>query len=161
MRIEPLRNFPVIRDLVVDITDFMRQARPVKPWLIRDEEQTGRRRRVPADARPSSTTTSSSACASTACSATRPARCTALDPDFIGPAAIALAQRYNLDSRDEGDRSGWTSSSTPEGVWDCTFVGECTAACPKGVDPAGAIQRYKLTAATETVKSLLLPWGSR
>ena len=46
-------------------------------------------------------------------------------------------------------------------MWGCTFVGECTSACPKGVDPAGAIQRYKLTAATETMKSFLLPRGLR
>ena len=41
----------------------------------------------------------------------------------------------------------------------CTFVGECSAACPKGVDPVGAIQRYKLTAATQAVKDLLMPRG--
>jgi fumarate reductase iron-sulfur subunit len=46
-------------------------------------------------------------------------------------------------------------------VWDCTFVGECSAACPKGVDPAGAIQQAKLAAAQDAVKSLLLPWRSR
>jgi fumarate reductase iron-sulfur subunit len=49
----------------------------------------------------------------------------------------------------------------PDGVWGCTFVGECTRACPKDVDPAGAIQRYKLTAATESLKSFLLPRGAR
>ena len=48
-----------------------------------------------------------------------------------------------------------------EGVWACTFVGECTTACPKGVDPAGAIQRYKLTAATHSVKRLLFPRSAR
>jgi fumarate reductase iron-sulfur subunit len=40
-------------------------------------------------------------------------------------------------------------------------VGECTKVCPKHVDPAGAIQQYKLTSATDWVKSLLLPWGTR
>ena len=40
-------------------------------------------------------------------------------------------------------------------------LGECTKVCPKHVDPAGAIQQYKLTAATHWVKSLLLPWGTR
>ena len=84
-----------------------------------------------------------------------------LNDEFIGPAAIALAQRYNLDSRDEGEHRRLTILSQPEGVWGCTFVGECSRACPKGVDPAGAIQRYKLTAATAAVKSLLMPWGRR
>jgi fumarate reductase iron-sulfur subunit len=84
-----------------------------------------------------------------------------LDPQFIGPAAIALAQRYNLDSRDQGSRDRLEVLSTEEGVWGCTFVGECTRACPKHVDPAGAIQRYKLTAALESLKSFLLPRGAR
>ena len=84
-----------------------------------------------------------------------------LDEKFLGPAAIALAQRYNLDSRDDGERERLTILSQPEGVWGCTYVGECSRACPKGVDPAGAIQRYKLTAATAAVKSLLMPWGRR
>jgi fumarate reductase iron-sulfur subunit len=83
-----------------------------------------------------------------------------LEPEFVGPAAIALAQRYNMDSRDDGQRERLTVLSQPEGIWDCTYVGECSRACPKGVDPAGAIQRYKVTAATEAVKSLLMPWRS-
>jgi fumarate reductase iron-sulfur subunit len=85
----------------------------------------------------------------------------ALDPDFIGPAAIALAQRYNLDSRDEGAADRRDVLNSAAGVWACTLVGECTSACPKGVDPAGAIQRYKLTAATQSLKDLLWPRGAR
>jgi fumarate reductase iron-sulfur subunit len=84
-----------------------------------------------------------------------------LDPLFTGPAAIALAQRYNMDSRDEGARERMDILSQHEGIWACTFVGECTKACPKNVDPAGAIQQYKLTAAKEWFKSLLVPWGAK
>src|SRR5215211_5937395 len=40
IRVEPLRNFPVIRDLVVEIGDFMRKLPRVKPWIIREEEQS-------------------------------------------------------------------------------------------------------------------------
>jgi fumarate reductase iron-sulfur subunit len=85
----------------------------------------------------------------------------AIQPDFLGPAAITLAQRYNLDSRDQGAHQRLDVLATAEGVWACTYVGECTSACPKGVDPASAIQRYKLTAATQTLRSLLLPRGAR
>jgi fumarate reductase iron-sulfur subunit len=49
--------------------------------------------------------------------------------------------------------------STDEGIWSCTFVGECTKVCPKGVDPAGAIQRYKVAGATDWWKSLVMPYG--
>ena len=84
-----------------------------------------------------------------------------LDESFIGPAAIALAQRYNLDSRDEGESQRLEVLSQHEGIWDCTFVGECTKVCPKKVDPAGAIQQYKITATKDYFKSLLMPWGSK
>ena len=80
-----------------------------------------------------------------------------LDPEFIGPAAIALAQRYNLDSRDQGARQRREILSKHVGIWSCTFVGECTKVCPKHVDPAGAIQRYKLSSAMEWVKDFVMP----
>ena len=82
-------------------------------------------------------------------------------PHFIGPAVIALAQRYNLDSRDEGSAERMAVLSEHDGIWGCTFVGECTKVCPKHVDPAGAIQRYKLTAAVDTVKAFFMPRGAQ
>jgi len=63
----------------------------------------------------------------------------ALEPVFLGPAAIAIAQRYNLDSRDEGSSKRIDALSAPDGVWGCTSVGECTSVCPEGDDPAGAV----------------------
>jgi fumarate reductase iron-sulfur subunit len=80
-----------------------------------------------------------------------------LDPVFVGPAAIALAQRYNLDSRDQGSEARTTLLAHPDGIWGCTFVGECTRVCPKHVDPAGAIQQYKIQSALGWVKALVRP----
>jgi fumarate reductase iron-sulfur subunit len=84
-----------------------------------------------------------------------------LEPGFVGPAAIALAQRYNLDNRDQGRTERNKILAEDEGVYECTFVGECSTVCPKSVDPAGAIQRYKASVAAEWWKSLLLPWRGR
>jgi fumarate reductase iron-sulfur subunit len=158
--IEPLANFPVIRDLVVELTDFMRKLKAVQPWLIREDEQPvadGEYLQTPAQLEEYKQFSMCINCM--LCYSACPVY--GLDEDFLGPAAIALAQRYNLDSRDEGEHRRLTVLSQPQGVWGCTFVGECSRACPKGVDPAGAIQRYKLTAATAAVKSLLMPWGQR
>ena len=83
-----------------------------------------------------------------------------LEPSFIGPAATALAQRYNLDSRDQGAADRLAILSDDDGMWQCTFVGECSDVCPKNVDPSGAIQRYKLTGAVSWFKSIL-PWASK
>ncbi|WP_433685266.1 succinate dehydrogenase/fumarate reductase iron-sulfur subunit [Nocardia sp. CA-119907] len=160
VRVEPLRNFPVIRDLVIEISDFMHKLTAVEPWLIRNEHRPldeGEYLQTPSemdDYKKYSMCINCMLCYS-ACPVF------ALEPEFIGPAAIALAQRYNLDSRDEGAADRHDVLASAEGVWSCTFVGECTTACPKGVDPAGAIQRYKLTAATQSLRDFLMPWRAR
>ncbi len=160
IRVEPLRNFPVVRDLVVEMGDFMRKLTRVMPWVIRTEERAlaeGEHLQTPEQLDEYKQYSMCINCM--LCYSACPVY--GLDPQFIGPAAIALAQRYNLDSRDQGSRDRLEVLSTEEGVWGCTFVGECTRACPKHVDPAGAIQRYKLTAALESLKSFLLPRGAR
>jgi fumarate reductase iron-sulfur subunit len=160
VRIEPLRGFPVVRDLVGDIQDFVDKLKSVKPWIIREEEKPpseGEYLQTPeqlADYEQYSMCINCMLCYS-ACPVY------ALEPDFIGPAAIALAQRYNLDSRDEGSAERMELLSRHEGLWSCTFVGECSVVCPKKVDPAGAIQRYKVEATAEWFKSSLMPWSKR
>ena len=160
VRVEPLANFPIVRDLVVEINDFMLKLRRVKPWLLRNEDKPldeGEYLQTPDeldDYKKYSLCINCMLCYS-ACPIY------GLEPEFLGPAVIALAQRYNLDSRDEGAHQRLDVLSTDEGVWACTYVGECTSACPKGVDPAGAIQRYKLIAAKESMLDLLWPRGAR
>jgi fumarate reductase iron-sulfur subunit len=160
VRVEPLANFPLIRDLVVEIGDFLRKLPKVKPWIVRDADQPiseGEYLQTPEQLEEYKQYSMCINCM--LCYSACPVY--GLDPDFIGPAAIALAQRYNLDSRDQGASERLDLLIHPDGIWGCTFVGECTRACPKDVDPAGAIQRYKLTAAMQSVKALLLPRGAR
>ena len=160
IRVEPLLNFPVVRDLVIEMTDFMAKLAEVKPWVIRRDEKPlseGEYRQTPEEL---DTYKQFSMCINCMlCYAACPVY--GLDPHFIGPAAIALAQRYNMDSRDQGAAQRLHVLSQHEGIWGCTFVGECTKVCPKNVDPAGAIQQYKLTATKEWFKSLLMPWSAR
>jgi succinate dehydrogenase iron-sulfur subunit len=160
VRVEPMNNFPVVRDLIVDISDFMNKLPQVKPWIIRDDEQPAEDREYLQTPQELDAYKQFSMCINCMlCYAACPIY--GLDPDFIGPAAIALAERYDLDSRDRGARERLDVLIEHEGVWGCTFVGECTTVCPKHVDPAGAIQRYKLKAAAESVKAFLLPRGAR
>jgi fumarate reductase iron-sulfur subunit len=84
-----------------------------------------------------------------------------LDPSFTGPAALALAERYNLDSRDQGSAERTDVLSQHDGIWDCTVIGECSVVCPKHVDPSLAIQQYKITATTDWFKTWLMPWGNK
>jgi fumarate reductase iron-sulfur subunit len=159
VRVEPLRYFPVVRDLVVEMSDFMTKFRKVKPWLIRKKEKPIAEGELLQTPQQLENFKQFSMCINcTLCYAACPVY--GLDPFFLGPAAIATAQRYNLDSRDQGSAERMDILAQHEGIWGCTFVGECTKACPKNVDPAGSIQQYKLTAALHWFKSLLMPRAS-
>jgi len=160
VRVEPLKGFPVIRDLVGDVTDFMQKLRRVKPWLVRDAEAAPSEGEYLQTPEQLSDYKSYSMCINCLlCYAACPIY--ELEPDFIGPAAIALAQRYNFDSRDQGTQERMDVLSQHDGIWSCTFVGECSTVCPKHVDPAGAIQRYKVSATVDWFKSILMPRSRR
>jgi fumarate reductase iron-sulfur subunit len=160
VRIEPLANFPIERDLVIVLDDFMQKLTSVKPWIIREAEKSlseGEYSQTPAELARYKQFTMCINCM--LCYAACPVY--ALDTHFLGPAAIALAQRYNLDSRDQGRRQREEVIASHEGIWDCTYVGECTLVCPADVDPAGAIQQAKLASSLDWVKSVLVPWGGQ
>jgi len=160
VRVEPLRYFPVIRDLVIEWTDFLEKLKSVNPWIVRDQEKPlseGEHLQTPAQLDAYKQFSMCINCM--LCYAACPVY--GLDSLFTGPAAIALAQRYNLDSRDQGAAQRMDVLSQHEGIWGCTFVGECTKVCPKHVDPAGAIQQYKMAAAIDRFQSLLMPWRER
>lgn len=154
IRVEPLAHFPVVRDLVVEVTDFMTKLKDVKPWMIRETEKPlsdGEYRQTPEELADFKQYTMCINCM--LCYSACPVY--GLEPGFTGPAAIALAQRYNMDNRDQGNEERMELLSSDEGIWSCTMVGECSEVCPKDVDPAGAIQRYKLAGAADWWKSLI------
>src|SRR5487761_1462229 len=154
--VEPLANFAILRDLVVDISDFMQKLPQVQPWIVRKDEaqsEDGEYRQTPEQIDLYHQFSSCINCM--LCYSACPVY--ALDPGFLGLAAIALARRYSLDSRDQGGRERLAAIASSEGIWECTFVGECSVVCPKGVDPAKAIQQSKVDA----VLGLLLPFPRR
>jgi fumarate reductase iron-sulfur subunit len=160
VRVEPLRYFPIVRDLVIDMTDFMDKLQSVKPWIIRGEDKPLSQGEYLQTPEQLDIYKQFSMCINCMlCYAACPVY--GLDPQFVGPAAIALAQRYNKDSRDQGTSQRLDMLSQHEGIWGCTFVGECSKVCPKEVDPAGAIQQYKLTATKEWFKAFLMPWSAK
>jgi fumarate reductase iron-sulfur subunit len=158
--VEPLEGFPVVRDLMVDMTGFMEKLRTVKPWIIRDTEasiESGEYLQSPDQVDRFKQFSMCINCM--LCYAACPV--VGKDPEFLGPAVLALAHRYNQDSRDEGWQERHQSIAVDWGLWDCTFIGECSVVCPKGVDPAAAIQREKVAKTTDAMLSLMLPFGGR
>ncbi len=159
IRVEPLVNFPVERDLVIDMDGFMEKLQTVKPWIIRDDTDQTDEEYLQTPFQLTAFKQFSMCINCMLCYSA----CPELDgdPEFLGPAAIALAHRYNLDSRDQGTDERQDIIGSEEGVWGCAFVGECTEVCPKNVDPAGAIQQAKVAATKAWYKRVLLPWGKR
>ncbi|MDX1618133.1 MAG: succinate dehydrogenase iron-sulfur subunit [Balneolaceae bacterium] len=160
IRIDPLSYFDIIRDLVVETDGFMEKLKRVKPWLITDFEKPlseGEYLQTPEQKEAYHQYSMCINCM--LCYAACPV--VGLEPEFVGPAAIALSQRYNYDSRDEGTGERNEELLAEGGIYSCTLVGECSEVCPKAVDPAGAIQRYKVRGASEWWKSVLVPWGDR
>ena len=153
VRVGPLANLDVTRDLVV-VQSRMMQALPVvKSWLIpaapppEDEEYL----QTPAQLERFRHLSMCINCM--LCYAACPQ--VALNPGYLGPGALALAQRYNLDSRDGGRLERAETVASDDGVWECTFIGECSEVCPKHVDPAGAIQQLKLSSSQDWFAKLL------
>jgi fumarate reductase iron-sulfur subunit len=157
IRVEPLAHFPVERDLVTGIDDFMAKLTRVKPWLIPGEDRklpSGEQRQTPAELQRYHQYTQCINCM--LCYAACPEY--GLIPKFIGPAAIALAHRYNLDSRDGGRLQRQEEVAAAEGVWECSFTGACSEVCPKHVDPAAALQQVKIAATFDWFQERLMPW---
>jgi len=145
---------------VVNYDDFLDKLTEVKAWLIPKEEKPIEQGEYLQSPEELAKFKQFSMCINCMlCYAACPVY--GLEPEFIGPAAIALAQRYNMDSRDGGSRFRSDVLFQNEGVWECTFVGECSAVCPKHVDPAAAIQQAKLAGAQDWWKSVLVPWAKQ
>lgn len=138
--IEPLRHFPVQRDLIVDQTSFLEKYRIIKPYLINDEPvskgerlQSQEERMVFDDA---TNCILCSACFS-ACPVPEDR------PDFLGPAAILQAYRFLADSRDRGFEDRLPVLDAPEGVWPCRNHFKCTEACPRLIKITKRINQTK------------------
>ena len=160
IRVEPLNNFPVIRDLVINLDDFLHKLKEVKAWLIPKEEKPVSAGEYLQSPEQLASYKQFSMCINCMlCYAACPVY--GLEPSFLGPAAIALAQRYNLDSRDEGRSERQELVASQEGVWECTYVGECSEVCPKKVDPAKSIQQTKVEGTMGWWTGLLTPWSKR
>lgn len=159
IRVEPLAHFPIQRDLVTVIDDFLTKLKRVKPYLIPKEDQpveAGEFNQSPAELKKYKQYTLCINCM--LCYAACPEY--GLVPKFIGPAAISLAHRYNEDSRDGGREQRQQEIASNEGVWECSFVGACSEVCPEHVDPAGALQQVKIKSTVDWYQEHLLP-GSK
>jgi fumarate reductase iron-sulfur subunit len=151
IEVDPMRNMPILKDLITDIDDPMDKMRAVAPYLDRmdkDGPEDGPGKQSKKQLERIKKTSQCVKCM--LCYSACPVY--GQDKDFVGPAASALAYRYTADSRD--DQGGGRVDKVigkEDSVWGCSFVGECSVACPKRVDPAQAVQRLKVMGALRLV----------
>jgi succinate dehydrogenase / fumarate reductase, iron-sulfur subunit len=146
---EPLPNFPHIRDLVTDFSQFFNHHKEMSPYIHNEKadiEATANQeiqehtlsefKQTPEDVEKYLQFSYCIRCG--LCYSACPT--VATDTKFPGPQALSQAYRYYADTRDNGDKQRMNSIDNRHGIWRCHFAGSCSQVCPKGVDPALGIQ---------------------
>ncbi|MCE9651539.1 MAG: succinate dehydrogenase iron-sulfur subunit [Nitrosarchaeum sp.] len=138
--VEPMNNFPIIRDLAVKFERLFDTHHKVKPYLIHDDTEitsdTKEFLQSPEELEQYIQFSNCIKCG--LCNSACPTMAT--DSSFVGPQALAQAYRYVADSRDKGKDQRLKIIDDSHGIWRCHFAGSCSQVCPKGVDPAMGIQ---------------------
>jgi succinate dehydrogenase / fumarate reductase iron-sulfur subunit len=140
--VEPLAGLPVLGDLVVDMEEVYQRLEPAGRPLVRASEQAQTDRSGPDSQGPvlEGLERFEDCLECGLCLSACPV---AGDPRYLGPAALAAAERVLEEPRGADPRKvlGWVDDA--HGAWRCHAAFECSAVCPAGVDPAGAIMRLR------------------
>jgi len=137
--VEPMNNFPIIRDLVVGFDRLFKTHKKLKPYIISEDSETMSTKeflQTPQEVEKYIQFANCIKCG--LCNSVCPTMAT--DSSFIGPQALAQAYRYVADTRDKGKDDRLKIIDDSHGIWRCHFAGSCSQVCPKGVDPAMGIQ---------------------
>ena len=135
--IRPLPGLPVIRDLVIDMSQFYAQYKKIQPYLVNDDPAPGiERLQTPEDRAKLDGLYECILCA--CCSTSCPSFW--WNPDkFIGPAGLLQAYRFLADTRDNDTEKRLSKLEDPFSVFRCHGIQNCVAVCPKGLNPTRAI----------------------
>ena len=147
LELRPLPGLPVIRDLVVDMTQFYRQYEKVKPWLVNDEPPPAQERLQSPEEREK--LDGLYECILCACCTTS---CPSFwwNPDkFVGPAGLLQAYRFLADSRDTATDERLADLKDPFSVFRCRGIMNCTTVCPRDLNPTRAIGKIKAMLVTD------------
>jgi succinate dehydrogenase / fumarate reductase iron-sulfur subunit len=139
--LKPLPGLPVIRDLIVDMTQFFKQYHSIKPYLVNDEPPPEKERLQSPQERDE--LNGLYECILCAC-------CTSACPSYwwtpdkyVGPAGLLQAYRFLADSRDKATGERLDNLEDPYRLFRCRSILNCIDACPKGLRPAVAIMKIK------------------
>lgn len=140
--IRPLPGFPVVRDLVVDLSQFFKQYERVQPYLINEEVPPAQERlQSPEDRAKLDGLYECILCA--CCTSSCPSYW--WNPDkFVGPAGLLQARRFLADSRDTASDKRLSQLEDPFSVFRCRTIMNCAVVCPKGLNPTKAIGEIRM-----------------
>jgi succinate dehydrogenase / fumarate reductase, iron-sulfur subunit len=141
VEIRPLPGLPVVRDLIVDMSQFFKQYDSVKPYLVNHEPPPEKERlQSPADREELNGLYECilCACCTTACPSFW------WNPDkFVGPAGLLQAYRFIADTRDQATGERLDDLEDPYRLFRCHSIMNCVDVCPKGLNPTRAIGKIK------------------
>ena len=147
--LRPLPSFPVIRDLVVDMTQFFKHYDSIKPYLVNDEPPPEKERLQSPEDRDK--LNGLYECILCAC-------CTSQCPSswwnperFVGPAGLLQAERFIVDSRDTATQARLDDLNDVYRLYRCRTIMNCTEVCPKGLVPSRAIGKIRLAMVRESM----------
>ena len=139
--LRPIPGLPVIRDLIVDMSQFFKQYHSIKPYLINDTPPPEKERLQSPEEREELNGLYECilcACCSTACPSFW------WNPDkFVGPAGLLQAYRFIADSRDQATNERLDDLHDPYRLFRCHTIMNCIDVCPKNLSPTLAIGKIK------------------
>ena len=141
LELRPLPGLPVVKDLIVDMTQFVDQYKKVQPYLITDKENDGKE--IPQTIEDRDKLDGLYECIMCGCCSTA---CPSFwwNPDkFLGPAALLQAYRFISDSRDVATEERLDQLEDAFSVFRCHGIMNCVSVCPKGLNPNKAINEIK------------------
>ncbi|MCB1452291.1 MAG: succinate dehydrogenase iron-sulfur subunit [Rhizobiaceae bacterium] len=140
--LRPLPSFPVIRDLIVDMTQFFKQYYSIKPYLINHDTPPDRERLQSPEQREE--LDGLYECILCGCCSSQ---CPSFwwNPDkFVGPAGLLQAYRFIADSRDQATEERLEDLNDAYRLFRCRTIMNCTEVCPKKLEPSRAIEKIRL-----------------
>lgn len=159
IRIQPMRNMPVVKDLVVDMGTFTDQYKKVIPYFVPAGDYEDLAPVSPQSKERKVIDEQGECIACGLCYSS--CDVVMMNETFLGPAALNRVYTLVADSRDGATEERLHLISNESGLWRCHTLFSCTAVCPKGINPTQAIERLKRRIIVRQLKRALTPWRSR
>ncbi len=141
--IEPQDKGRAIKDMVIDKGTFWKKYNTVQPYLVADIDETPKAENLISVAEVEKIDEADYCIQCGNCYYSCPS--VNVNEDYLGPAALAIAYRFNADVRDNGSEQRLDIvNNLGTGIWDCVKCFECAEACPKELDPIGKITKLHL-----------------